>query len=455
MQVELLDKQDSGGALSDFYDLPAPVLADAGKVPVVNVGGTGFEYATPVGTLTDGDYGDITVSGSGTVLSIDAGAVTLAKQANVASGSLFYRKSGGAGAPEVQTLATLKTDLGLTGTNSGDQTSIVGITGSLAEFNAALTGADFATGGGTATGTNTGDQDLSGLLVKASNLSDLTNAGTARTNLGLAIGSDVQAFDQQLSDLAALSYAGNANKVVRVNAAANAFELVTLAGGGDLLAANNLSDVANTTTARTNLGAVGTARAINTTAPITGGGDLSADRTIGISAATTAAAGSMSAADKTKLDNDLAPVHMTADAAARGAAIADYFATTLSLEASSTYEIECHAHFLKTTAGTVTWTWTFSSAPTMATSRSEATPTTGYTGATITGAPVQAQATSKGQATMAHAASGSLTTAVDHSFIFWVRVRTNAATTVQLRSTESAGTITPRAGSYMRARKIA
>lgn len=33
-----------------------------------------------------------------------------------------------------------------------------GITGTVAEFNAALTGADFATGGGTATGTNTGDQ---------------------------------------------------------------------------------------------------------------------------------------------------------------------------------------------------------------------------------------------------------------------------------------------------------
>jgi hypothetical protein len=48
--------------------------------------------------------------------------------------------------------------LNLSGTNTGDQTSIVGITGSLAEFNAALTGADFATGGGTATGTNTGDQ---------------------------------------------------------------------------------------------------------------------------------------------------------------------------------------------------------------------------------------------------------------------------------------------------------
>lgn len=67
--------------------------------------------------------GDVTGSGTGSfATTIANSAVTLAKMANVATASVFYRKTSGTGAPEVQTLATLKTDLGLTGTNSGDQT---------------------------------------------------------------------------------------------------------------------------------------------------------------------------------------------------------------------------------------------------------------------------------------------------------------------------------------------
>lgn len=65
--------------------------------------------------------GDVTLTNAG-VAAIGSGKVTLAMMANMATGSLVYRKTGGSGAPEVQTLATLKTDLGLTGTNSGDQT---------------------------------------------------------------------------------------------------------------------------------------------------------------------------------------------------------------------------------------------------------------------------------------------------------------------------------------------
>jgi hypothetical protein len=66
--------------------------------------------------------GDITTAGGALATTIGAGKVTLAMQANMATASLVYRKTAGSGAPEVNTLATLKTDLGLTGTNGGDQT---------------------------------------------------------------------------------------------------------------------------------------------------------------------------------------------------------------------------------------------------------------------------------------------------------------------------------------------
>ena len=49
----------------------------------------------------------------------------------------------------------------------------------------------------------------SGFLSSSNNLSDVANAGTARTNLGLAIGTNVQAFDADLSALAGLTSAAD------------------------------------------------------------------------------------------------------------------------------------------------------------------------------------------------------------------------------------------------------
>jgi hypothetical protein len=98
----------------------------AGSATVLATGRT-FAMTGDVTWALGAFDGSANMTAAGTIA---AGAVTLAKMANVATGTIFYRKTAAAGVPEVQTLATLKTDLGLTGTNSGDQTTITGLAGS-------------------------------------------------------------------------------------------------------------------------------------------------------------------------------------------------------------------------------------------------------------------------------------------------------------------------------------
>lgn len=152
-------------------------------------------YAAPTG-VSDGDKGDITVSSSGTVWTIDNDAITYAKIQNIsATDKLLGRSSSGAGDIEEITCtsagrailddldaAAQRTTLGLgnlatqngtfsgtsSGTNTGDQTSIVGITGTKAQFDTACTDGNFLYSGDVTQYTDEMAQDAVGAMVDSS-----------------------------------------------------------------------------------------------------------------------------------------------------------------------------------------------------------------------------------------------------------------------------------------------
>lgn len=81
----------------------------------LSITGTTLNASGGSGGLSDGDYGDITVSGSSTVLTIDNDVVTYAKMQNVsATNRILGRITAGAGDVEELTAANIMTILGIT-----------------------------------------------------------------------------------------------------------------------------------------------------------------------------------------------------------------------------------------------------------------------------------------------------------------------------------------------------
>lgn len=69
----------------------------------LSMSGTTLNVSSGTATLGNGDYGDVTVSSSGTVITIDNDVVTFAKMANLATDTIIGRATAGTGDPEAIT----------------------------------------------------------------------------------------------------------------------------------------------------------------------------------------------------------------------------------------------------------------------------------------------------------------------------------------------------------------
>lgn len=144
---------------------------------------------------------------------------------------------------------------------------------------------------------------------------------------------------------------------------------------------------------------------------------------------------------------------LTADSGAKGPAIADYFSYAANVAAATTYEFVFYLWFLKTTAGTVTFTIASSQAPV---NLNGILQIGAIAGGTAVGAANQIAITGSTSAAAAFGATGSLTTGVNHAAIIRLLYTSHATLDgdVRLRVTSSAGTVTPREGSYFEATRL-
>ena len=138
-EVTLPAPMHLGGQSSDPVTPPNGTLWLNTTTGEVKLRSNGATVVAGGGGVSDGDKGDITVSGTGAVWTIDAGVVTLGKMADLASSTILGRATAGTGAPEALSATQVRTILNVAnGANnyvhpnhSGDVTSVWGWSGRL------------------------------------------------------------------------------------------------------------------------------------------------------------------------------------------------------------------------------------------------------------------------------------------------------------------------------------
>lgn len=464
----------------------ALVKADVGLGSVDNTADSAKPVSTTQQTALDLKANLAGPTFTGTVTLPNA-TVTLAMMANMATASLIYRKTAGAGVPEVNTLATFKTDLVLVkadvGLSSVENTALSTWAGSanVTSLGTIATGiwngtVIIGTYGGT--GVNNSTKTFTYLKNISLTAADDTGVYTLPTGTKTLLATDGSIA--ALTGTIASAVLGNSSLFVGTTS-------IALNRATSSMALTGITSIDGSAATLTNPRTIGgvsfNGSAAITVATATGGFTVTGG-------ATTLAAGTTTVSPLTYLSGTnltnaaiganefdgvqyyetidtssgrgAIPVeqyfHLTANGGTIGT-IANFFGATsnISLVASAYYVIDIYCWFLNTTAGTVTWTFTNSAAPTSQNVIADMSPIAGIgvdDAWSATGTPVQF-ATAKDVTAGSAVTTGTLATAVNHFAHFKIFLQNGTGTSLKIQATKNVGgTITPLLNSYWFARRL-
>ncbi|MFV8328484.1 beta strand repeat-containing protein [Flavobacterium sp. ZS1P14] len=296
--VALTTANGISGVVANATTTPAITLT-LGAITPISIAATGNVTGNNLSGTNTGDQLNISgnaatvttnanlsgdVTSLGNVTTIASKAVTLAKMNDVATGTVFYRKTATDGVPEVQSLAILKTDLGLAGTNSGDQTNILGNAATVTT-NADLTG-DVTSFGSNATTIGANKVTYAKMQAMATNKLLGSGAGTTVSEIilgtGLSFtGSTLNAVGGGLTNLSYTNSPANGVVVSDTGTSATIPAVTPVAGGNiaglmipadktklDAISGSNTGDQTTIT------GNAGTATTLQTGRTISTSGDV-------------------------------------------------------------------------------------------------------------------------------------------------------------------------------------